>query len=1336
LNIYGIGEVKMKNEKKFNKIILPEQLNNFRKALEDEIEEIRKSGLSSTIVYSGRRINNKGKEYWYRFEISYAPTLPADTPCKLIIGNDQYDVTVISFEEKSLIVSSDVALPETIGKARLENGTTVLMERLIQCIENNADKNHKFWDKMFHYIESNEQNSHEGINIEGNNESQNNAINAAISNDVTYIWGPPGTGKTTIIGQIIDKFIARDSSVLIASHTNTAVDGAINKVYQKYIENCEDYNDILPILRYGNYRNLITEEVTLNHQVEIREKDLIKQEEELKDIKEENSKKIDKIEIQMSKYNWIKNNQLLSIDNDLSKVKNLKEKSKKLDKASKDLEENINSIKNQNPEIDTYYELVEVIEQKEEELEEVERIISKQTKFIKEFHNKKEEIRDEIKKHKIYKELKEIESKLLSENHINGEINSKNSKLKEINEELNSLNLKIEQIKKQINEYEQKNSLAKFFSSKKMFEENKRVYGNIKNKINKLKKEKKVYCRLIDDYNKQLQELSILQEKIQAVKPSKNEQYWNNLLRKHAEEYNSIIEELPQNDNKRSNLLSRLTELNSQYEEVETIFNEVELIKKELNFTRENLNNTNIEINKLERNCTNRLYEECKYCMKFNEHLITGTNDERISELKSIYEKLMIELKKIDVEKLKLEKKELEKDQQAINNKLNEIENKKLEIEKEIIRSAKVIGTTLTKSYLSDKIRERSLDVVIIDEASMASIPALWCASLLAEKKIIIVGDFLQLPPIVMAETDMAKEWLGKDIFNHIGADNPKKIKKIKNLIMLNEQYRMEEDIADISNIYYGKYSGLKTNITTNNRLNEHEKFLEWYPCEENNKNVRLIGTNSLHAWVTGIPKGKRSSRLNIFSATLSVEWAFYLLENKLKKLNNEEETVDEPLVLIIAPYRPHADHVESLIEFGYKTRGFKKNLGYINVGTIHSFQGREADIVIFDLVVDEPHWRTNLFIRDVEANKDLRKMFNVAITRARFKLFVIGNYEYCKKKAKNNALSELLDKLTKKYNIEDAKKLLPDITFAPKHEFVIDERIDSPNLFLKDNAFEGYFINDIKKFEEHLIIFSPFITYNRLSILLPFFIDAINADKKITVVTKALSERKKKEVYQYKKCEDQLKSIGVKIIHKKGMHEKLIFIDNKIFWFGSLNALSFTGNTGEIMQRIFNEKLSEKLINNYDIEYIIDVSSKSKELECPICGDEILAKESNSGGIYWGCTNKDFSRNKDQPYPYDGELKCRKCNSKFVYNRKSQPRWVCSENPRHYQIVRESDLKLEKMLALIPSKKELKEIKKYFSEKRKKKEKKSKKSSAKKKNQKSKKQDKNNDGQLSINDL
>lgn len=48
--------------------------------------------------------------------------------------------TVVSYDENSIMISSKISLPDTISKARLENGATVLMERLIKCIEDNADK--------------------------------------------------------------------------------------------------------------------------------------------------------------------------------------------------------------------------------------------------------------------------------------------------------------------------------------------------------------------------------------------------------------------------------------------------------------------------------------------------------------------------------------------------------------------------------------------------------------------------------------------------------------------------------------------------------------------------------------------------------------------------------------------------------------------------------------------------------------------------------------------------------------------------------------------------------------------------------------------------------------------------------------------------------------------------------------------------------------------------------------------------------------------------------------------------------------------------------------------
>lgn len=454
----------------------------------------------------------------------------------------------------------------------------------------------------------------------------------------------------------------------------------------------------------------------------------------------------------------------------------------------------------------------------------------------------------------------------------------------------------------------------------------------------------------------------------------------------------------------------------------------------------------------------------------------------------------------------------------------------------------------------------------------------------------------------------------------------------------------------------------------------------------------------------TGVPQGKSHSRLNCFSAAVSVDLAFKFLENKLKELDPATaEPEKEASVLIVAPYKPHVARINQLVELEYHNRGFKENLNFIRAGTIHSFQGSEADIVIFDLVIDEPHWKANLFMTDKEVNEDLRKMFNVAVTRAKFKLYIVGNFAYCQKRAKNNALSELLDKLIKKDRLVkvDAKTLLPEIVFARQSDFAFDGNLTGKHIVCREDVFNDYFMADIHSFKKRLIVYSAFMTEARLSTLLPAFSDAVRAGKQIIVVTKALSDRGKSELAQYQKCEKELRDIGVSVLHKKGMHEKLIFVDSNAVWIGSLNALSFTGLTGEVMQRYADRELTAEYEKLFDIEHICNAIENTYEQKCPICGDEMIVKESDEGGIYWQCVAGDYSRNVAQQYPLDGILRC-KCGAPYVFAMKNEPRWVCSEDSRHYQKMRESDLRLEKMAALIPTKAARSQVNKYFFAKKK----------------------------------
>jgi len=87
----------------------------------------------------------------------------------------------------------------------------------------------------------------------------------------------------------------------------------------------------------------------------------------------------------------------------------------------------------------------------------------------------------------------------------------------------------------------------------------------------------------------------------------------------------------------------------------------------------------------------------------------------------------------------------------------------------ELVRTAMVVGCTLSKAAIAQEIYERQFDAVIIDEASMAYIPHCVYAATLAKRRIAIFGDFRQLGPISQADTDNATTWLQRDIFEKAG---------------------------------------------------------------------------------------------------------------------------------------------------------------------------------------------------------------------------------------------------------------------------------------------------------------------------------------------------------------------------------------------------------------------------------------------------------------------------------------------------------------------------------------------------------------------------------------
>lgn len=244
-----------------------------------------------------------------------------------------------------------------------------------------------------------------------------------------------------------------------------------------------------------------------------------------------------------------------------------------------------------------------------------------------------------------------------------------------------------------------------------------------------------------------------------------------------------------------------------------------------------------------------------------------------------------------------------------------------------------------------------------------------------------------------------------------------------------------------------------------------------------------------------------------------------------------------------------------------------------------------------------------------------------------------------------------------------------------------VSEHLAAQHAWYRENEFDAYFRADLERAKNRVIIYSPFMTERRVSELLPCFDSMIGRGVAVVVITKNPGSGRAQQA----QCEQILRQHGVHILHRYDMHEKIVFIDDDILWSGSLNVLSFTGGTNELMQRVSAEQ-GEKdnqitaLAAMYDIEHILPAAFDDAQRKCPICGGEMVVRDSDDGGYYWSCVNKDFSRNTTQPHPVDGVLKCRKCGGDLEYSRKNEPRWVCVRDRKHYQKLGRYDIALSAM--------------------------------------------------------
>ena len=313
-----------------------------------------------------------------------------------------------------------------------------------------------------------------------------------------------------------------------------------------------------------------------------------------------------------------------------------------------------------------------------------------------------------------------------------------------------------------------------------------------------------------------------------------------------------------------------------------------------------------------------------------------------------------------------------------------------IRINSELFGEARVIACTLVGS--AHRLLEgMKFGTLFIDEAAQALEAACWIPMKRASR-VILAGDHCQLPPTVKSIAAL-RAGLGKTLMERIAENKPEVV------TLLKIQYRMNEEIMRFSSDwFYGGKVESAPQIKYRSVL-DYDHPITWIDTGEESEERRVKSeefnsssddaseeseeqeNSSLFTHHSSLYKeqfvGESFGRINKAEAELTLlTLAEYF--TKIGKQRVLSESID---VGIISPYRAQVQYLKKLIK---KYEFFKPYRRLISVNTVDGFQGQERDVILISLVRSNDEGQIGFL-------KDLRRM-NVAMTRARMKLIILGN--------------------------------------------------------------------------------------------------------------------------------------------------------------------------------------------------------------------------------------------------------------------------------------------------------------------------------------------------------
>jgi len=285
-----------------------------------------------------------------------------------------------------------------------------------------------------------------------------------------------------------------------------------------------------------------------------------------------------------------------------------------------------------------------------------------------------------------------------------------------------------------------------------------------------------------------------------------------------------------------------------------------------------------------------------------------------------------------------------------------------LRINAQLFGEARVIACTLVGSA-NRLLDGQKFGTLFIDEAAQALEAASWIP-IRRVGRVILAGDHCQLPPTVKSIAAL-KAGLGKTLMERIVENKPETV------TLLRTQYRMNEEIMRFSSDwFYGNQVESAPEVKFRSIL-DLDLAMTWVDTSQ----FDLPETSDVSFKEEFVGEG--FGRVNKAEAELTL----LALEQYFERIGKTRILNDRLDVGIISPYRAQVQYLRSLVK---KREYFKPFRSLITVNTVDGFQGQERDIILVSLVRSNDEGQIG-FLRD------LRRM-NVAITRARMKLIILGD--------------------------------------------------------------------------------------------------------------------------------------------------------------------------------------------------------------------------------------------------------------------------------------------------------------------------------------------------------